>query len=88
MPLFFDRGAGPTALTILMLWFACVAAPAAAEPLTLDAAQRIAMERDAGREAMESESSAMQDMAVFAGQLPDLEARLEAIVTEMDNGED
>jgi outer membrane protein TolC len=85
MPLFFDRGAGPTALTILMLWFACVAAPAAAEPLTLDAAQRIAMERDAGREAMESESSAMQDMAVFAGQLPDLEARVGAVNVPTDS---
>ena len=85
MPLFFDRGAGPTALTILMLWFACAAAPAAAEPLTLDAAQRIAMERDAGREAMESESSAMQDMAVFAGQLPDLEARVGAVNVPTDS---
>jgi outer membrane protein TolC len=85
MPLFFDRGAGPTALTILMLWFACVAAPPAAEPLTLDAAQRIAMERDAGREAMESESSAMQDMAVFAGQLPDLEARVGAVNVPTDS---
>ena len=85
MRIIFDRGAGPTALTILMLWFACVAAPAAAEPLTLDAAQRIAMERDAGREAMESESSAMQDMAVFAGQLPDLEARVGAVNVPTDS---
>lgn len=79
MPSFFDRGAGQTALTVLLLWFACAAASAAAAPLTLEEAQRIAADRDAGRAAMESESSAMQDMAVSAGQLPDPEARVGAV---------
>jgi len=81
----FDRGAGPTALTILMLGFAWAALPAAAGPLTLDDAQRIAVERDAGRFALESESSAMRDMAVSAGQLPDPEARAGAVNVPTDS---
>lgn len=81
----FDRGAGPTALTILMLGFAWVAPPAVAGPLTLDDAQRIAVERDAGRFALESESSAMRDMAVSAGQLPDPEARAGAVNVPTDS---
>ena len=80
-----DRGAGPTALTILMLGFAWVAPPAVAGPLTLDDAQRIAVERDAGRFALESESSAMRDMAVSAGQLPDPEARAGAVNVPTDS---
>jgi outer membrane protein TolC len=60
-------------------------ASAAAEPLTLDAAQRIAVERDAGRAAMESESAAMQDMAVSAGQLPDPEARVGTVNVPTDS---
>ena len=79
MPSICDRRAGPTALTILTLSFACVVATAAAEALTLEAAQGIPAERDAGRAARESDSSAMQDMAVSAGQLPDPEARVGAI---------
>jgi outer membrane protein TolC len=85
MRISFDRGAGPTALTILMLGFAWVAPPAAAGPLTLDDAQRIAVERDAGRFALESESAAMRDMAVSAGQLPDPEARAGAVNVPTDS---
>jgi len=85
MRISFDRGAGPTALTILMLGLAWMAAPAAAGPLTLDDAQRIAVERDAGRFALESESSAMRDMAVSAGQLPDPEARAGAVNVPTDS---
>lgn len=72
-----DRGAGPTALIILCTW---LSSPAhAAPPLSLAEAQRIAVERDAGREVLESESAALRDMAVAAGQLPDPEARVGAV---------
>ena len=85
MRISFDRGAGPTALTILIFGFAWVATPVAAAPLTLDDAQRIAVERDAGRSALESESSAMRDMSVSAGQLPDPEARAGAVNVPTDS---
>jgi outer membrane protein TolC len=81
----FDRRAGPTALTILTLGFAWAAPPAMAAALTLDDAQRIALERDAGRSALEAESSAMRDMAVAAGQLPDPEARVGAVNVPTDS---
>ena len=79
-----DRGAGRTALTILLLGIVW-AAPAFAGPLTLDDAQRIATERDPGRTALESESSAMRDMAISAGQLPDPEARAGAVNVPTDS---
>ena len=85
MRIILDRRAGPTALTILTLGFAWAAPPAAAAALTLDDAQRIAMERDAGRSALEAESSAMRDMAVSAGQLPDPEARVGAVNVPTDS---
>jgi outer membrane protein TolC len=81
----FDRRAGPTALTILTLGFAMAAPPAVAAALTLDDAQRIALERDAGRSALEAESSAMRDMAISAGQLPDPEARVGAVNVPTDS---
>jgi outer membrane protein TolC len=59
------------------MMFAATAADA--NPLTLEEAKRIAIERDAGRQAIESESAAMREMAVSAGQLPDPEARLGAV---------
>jgi outer membrane protein TolC len=79
------RGAGRTALTILVLGFACAAPVVAAGALTLEDAQRIAMERDAGRVALQAESSAMRDMAVSAGQLPDPEARAGAVNVPTDS---
>lgn len=85
MPSILDRGAGPTALTILTILIACAAVPAVAAPLTLVEAQRIAVERDAGRVAMDSESSALQDMAMSAGQLPDPEARVGAVNVPTDS---
>jgi outer membrane protein TolC len=85
MRILFDRGAGPTALTILMLGFAWAAPPATAAPLTLDDAQRLATERDAGRAALQAESSSMRDMAVYAGQLPDPEARAGAVNVPTDS---
>lgn len=48
-----DRGAGPIALIIVAMMFAATAADA--NPLTLEEAKRIAIERDAGRQAIESE---------------------------------
>ena len=78
-----DRRAGPTALITLLATFAATVASAGA--MTLEDAQRIAVERDAGRAAMESESSAMQDMAVSAGQLPDPEARVGAVNVPTDS---
>lgn len=82
-----DHGAGPTALRfILFTWFA-LAGGAQAEPLTLAEAQRLAVERDAGREALQSESAAMRDMAVAAGQLPDPEARFGAVNVPVDSWE-
>lgn len=83
MQKFHDRGAGPKALIILATMFAAVAASAGA--LTLEDAQRIAIARDAGRQAIEAESAAMRDMAVAAGQLPDPEARLGAINVPTDS---
>jgi outer membrane protein TolC len=81
-----DRGAGPKALMTLTLWLACAAAAAAGgEPLTLQEAQQIALARDAGRTALEGESSAMRELAVAAGQLPDPEARLGAVNVPTDS---
>ena len=81
----FDRRAGPTALTILVFILAAAPLAAGAEPLSLAEAQRIAVERDSGRQALESESAAMRDMAVSAGQLPDPEARVGAVNVPVDS---
>ena len=81
----YDRGAGPTALTILTLWLAGAPLAAAGTPLSLGEAQRIAVERDAGRQALESDSAAMRDMAVSAGELPDPEARVGAVNVPVDS---
>jgi outer membrane protein TolC len=80
-----DRRAGQTALTILVLILAGAPLAAGAEPLSLAEARRIAVERDAGRQALESESAAMRDMAVSAGQLPDPEARVGAVNVPVDS---
>ena len=85
MRAFFDRGAGQTALTILVFWLAGTPPAAAAGPLSLAEAQRIAVERDAGRQALEGESAAMRDMAVSAGELPDPEARVGAVNVPVDS---
>ena len=85
MHLRFDRRAGQTALTILVFILAGAPLVAGAEPLSLAAAQRIAVERDSGRQALESESAAMRDMAVSAGQLPDPEARVGAVNVPVDS---
>ena len=85
MHLRFDRRAGPTALTILVYILAGAPLAAGAEPLSLAEAQRIAVERDSGRQALESESAAMRDMAVSAGQLPDPEARVGAVNVPVDS---
>ena len=81
----FDRGAGPTALTMIVTWLASAQPALAGVPLSLGEAQLIAVERDAGRAALESESAAMRDMAVAAGELPDPEARLGAINVPVDS---
>lgn len=80
-----DRGAGQTALTILMLSLLGAPSAAAGQPVTLAEAQRIAVERDAGRQALEDESAAMRDMAVAAGELPDPEARIGAVNVPVDS---
>lgn len=85
MRLPFDRRAGQTALVILVFMLAGTPHAAGAEPLSLAEAQRIAVERDSGRQALESESAAMRDMAVSAGQLPDPEARLGAVNVPTDS---
>jgi len=80
----FDRGAGPTALIILVTWLA--AAPlASSEPLTLDEAWRLAAGRDAGRESLEDQAVAMREMAVSSGSLPDPEARVGAVNLPVDS---
>ena len=84
MRTFFDRGAGPTALTILLLWLAAVPASMSA-PLTLDEAWRLAAARDAGREAVEGEAAAVRERAVAAGSLPDPEARVGAVNLPVDS---
>lgn len=78
-----DRRAGQTALITLVTLLA--AAAAGADVMTLEEAQRIAVERDAGRLAIEDESAAMRDMAVSAGQLPDPEARVGAVNVPTDS---
>jgi len=80
----FDRGAGPTALTVLLAWLA--AAPwASSEPLALDDAWRLAAGRDAGRDALEGQAEAMREMAVSSGSLPDPEARIGAVNLPVDS---
>lgn len=81
----FDRGAGPTALSIFLAWLAGAQPAVAGAPLALEEAQLIAVQRDAGRAALESESAAMRDMAVAAGQLPDPEARIGAVSVPVDS---
>lgn len=83
MQKFHDRRAGPKALITLVTMFAAVAASAGA--LTLEDAQRIAVARDAGRQAIEDETAALRDMAVSVGQLPDPEARVGAINVPTDS---
>lgn len=83
---FEDRGAGPTAPSIvlfILLAPACAAAEAA--PLSLAEAQRLAVDRDAGREALADESAAMRDMAAAAAELPDPEARIGAVNLPVDS---
>lgn len=85
MRAFNDRRAGPTALISIFIAGLWLAGAAQAAPLTLAEAQRLAVERDAGREALQSESAAMRDMAVAAGQLPDPEARFGAVNVPVDS---
>ena len=80
----FDRGAGPTALTILLLWLGAVPA-SMSESLTLDEAWRLAAARDAGREAVDAEAAAARERAVAAGSLPDPEARVGAVNLPVDS---
>jgi outer membrane protein TolC len=75
---FIDRGAGPTAPIVAVL-VAGWSLAALAEPLTLADAQRLAVERDAGREALASEAEALRDMAIASGQLPDPQGRVGAV---------
>jgi len=81
---FIDRGAGPTAPIIAVL-VAGWSLAALAEPLTLADAQRLAVERDAGREALASEAEALRDMAVASGQLPDPQGRVGAVNVPTDS---
>jgi len=78
---FIDRGAGPTApiVAVLVASGSLAVQAAFAGPLTLDDAQRLAVERDAGREALANEADALRHMAVASGQLPDPEARFGAV---------
>ncbi len=81
---FIDRGAGPTAPIVAVL-VAGWSLAALAEPLTLADAQRLAVERDAGREALASEAEALRDMAVASGQLPDPQGRVGAVNVPTDS---
>lgn len=85
MRTFIDRGAGPTALKSMVLWLVLAVPAVAAEPLALEAAWRLALERDAGREAVEGEAAAMREMAVSSGSLPDPEARIGAVNVPVDS---
>ncbi len=78
---FIDRGAGPTApmLALLATAWSLASPPGYADPLTLEEAQRLAVERDAGREALVSEAEALRDMAIASGQLPDPQGRVGAV---------
>lgn len=82
---FIDRGAGPTALKTFLLWLVLAAPAAAGEPLSLDEAWRLAVARDAAREAVEGEADAMREMAVSSGSLPDPEARFGAVNVPVDS---
>ena len=80
-----DHRAGPTALSFILFTWLALAGGAQAAPLSLAEAQRRAVERDAGGEALRSESDAMRQMAVAAGQLPDPEARIGAVNVPVDS---
>lgn len=84
---FIDRGAGPTALVLSVAAVALTLATrdASSAPLTLEAAQRLAVERDAGRAALAGESEALREMSVAAGSLPDPEARVGAVNLPVDS---
>jgi outer membrane protein TolC len=84
MHLIFDRGAGPTALMMILSWLPAVSA-AASGPLSLEQAWQLATVRDAGREALEDRAAAMREMAVSSGALPDPEARLGAVNVPVDS---
>ncbi len=85
MHAFLDRWAGPTALIVLALFASASAGAAEPAALSLAEAQRLAVLRDAGRLAIESESGALREMSVAAGQLPDPEARIGAVNVPTDS---
>lgn len=61
------------------------AAPAAAQDLTLAAAERIALERDAMLREMRAQAAAMRERAVMEGELMDPKLRLGAINVPVDS---
>lgn len=73
---------GPPYPLLLLL---ALAAGAQAEPLTLAAAERLALERDAGGGALAAEADMLREQAVAARQLPDPEARLGALNVPTDS---
>lgn len=73
---------GPLLLSILACAFA---GTAVAEPLTLAAAERLALERDVGGASLAAEADMLREQAVAARQLPDPEARLGAVNVPTDS---
>lgn len=75
-----------TGFRLLVLLLAC-SAPAIAQeaPLSLPEAERIAVERDAGRQQLEQEAAAARDDARASSALPDPEVRLGAVNLPVDS---
>lgn len=78
-----DLRAGLKAL--MMLGFAFAAQAAAGEPISLEEAQALAVERDAGGWAFNAEAEAARERAIAAAELPDPEGRLGAVNVPVDS---
>lgn len=71
--------------SLIMALALLLPALAAAEPLTLAGAERIALERDTGVAAARAESESLRATGVAARQLPDPEARFGAVSVPVDS---
>ena len=78
-------GPGAALKSLILILLASMPAFAAAEPLTLAAAERLALERDPGVAAARAESESLRDMGVAASQLPDPEARAGLVNVPVDS---
>lgn len=78
-------GPHPLSSVLLLLLLMSNAGGVRAEPLTLAAAERVALERDAGTASLAAEADMFRERAVAARQLPDPEARIGAVNVPTDS---